>query len=206
METNTITAPTLQFGSIKVPPIAHKTNMIMARRSKKVVTNQKAQWSSGVGYGWVEDFIQCGLKPFLESYGYSIGYSDSKASEYCRAWAFSHVQAKKVSPSATVKCLKSFHGGGEAELDWFLFHISHDEWSQLCYEWRSSEFLDDSDAGFAQQSDLPFFAWNLLNLAYSRAHGKFMQAMSDEYPDEEDFGGFHATDDSGAFGGDRRTL
>jgi hypothetical protein len=200
-----VVAATLQFGSIKVPPIAHKTNMLVAKRSKRMGTDQKVQWNSGVGYSWIVDFIQYGLEPFLARHGYCIGYSHSKASEYCKAWAFSHVQAKSASPSATVKCLKSFHGGGEAELDWFLFHISHDEWAQLCHEWNSSEFLDDSDAGFAQQADLPFFAWNLLNLAASRTHGKFLQAMSDEYPDEDDFG-FHTLDDSGAFGGDRRTL
>ena len=205
MEKNNIPIPTLQFGSIQIPSVAYKTNRVITIRQKNAIASQKMVWESGVGRGWILDFIQYGLEPFLKNHGYHIGYSQSKTVAYCKAWAFSHVQAKQISPAATVRCMQCFHAGGEAELDWFLFHISHDDWIQLCYEWSSSEFLDNSDAGAAQQADLPFFAWNLLNLASSRAHGKFIQIMSDEYEDEE-FGMYQATDESSAFGGDRRTL
>jgi hypothetical protein len=204
MAKNNVSTPILQFGSIQVPAVAYKTNMLLKKRHAKHNAKQKSQWMTGVGWNWIIDFIQYGLEPFLNARGYHLGYSHSKAVDYCASWAFSHVRAKQIAPAATVRCMKTYHTGGDAELDWFLLQIPYEDWEQLCYEWNSSEFLDDSDAGMAQQADMPFFVWNLLTLATSPAHGKYLQMMSEEYPEDDD-GGYHAIDDAGAFGGDRRT-
>jgi hypothetical protein len=199
------TMPTLQFGSIQLPAVAGLPNAFVKGRNVAEKTRKKLDWSNGVGQGWIHDFIEYGLEPFLNTHGYHLGYSVTAAAAYCKSWAFAHVQAKQVSPSATVVCKQMYHTGGEAERDWFFYRISYDDWHQLCSEWYSSEFLDDSDAGEAQQTDLPYFVWNLVNLATSPSHYAYLQAMSDEYPDDEDFMQ-QVGDDMGAFGGDRRTL
>jgi hypothetical protein len=196
----------LQFGSVQLPKCATSVNTFIKNRHTSSVIQKKNDWLRGLGDTWISDFVTCGLIPFLQSHGYRIGYSHSKIVAYCMNWGFAHVQAKGISPSATVRCMQTYHAGGEAELDWYLFHISYDDWCELFNEWHTSQFLDDSDAGSAQQADFPFFVWNLLDLSASRMHTKFLQAMYDEYPDEEEFGFFQANDESSAFGGDRRTL
>jgi hypothetical protein len=197
--------PTLQFGPIQLPPVANLPNMYVTKRHIAVKNKQKKNWMDGVGQGWIDDFIEYGLEPFLNFHGYHLGYSTTTAASYCKAWAFAHVRAKQTSPSATVVCKQVYHTGGDAERDWFFHRISFDDWHQLCSEWSSSVFLDDSDAGEAQQSDLPYFVWNLVNLSTSPAHYAYLQAMSDENPDDDDFLQ-QVGEDSGLFGGDRRTL
>jgi hypothetical protein len=196
---------TLQFGSIQLPSVAKLANTFVTKRTMAGKKEQKQEWHSGVGQGWIQDFIEYGLEPFLNTHGYHLGYSITGATAYCKAWAFAHVQAKRTSPSASVVCQQTYHTGGEAERDWFLYRIPYDDWHQLCSEWYSSEFLDDSDAGEAQQVDLPYFVWNMITLATSPAHYAYLQAMSEEYPDDEDFMQ-QVGEEYGVFGGDRRTL
>lgn len=197
---------TLQFGSVQLPKCARSANTFITKRHNRSINQKRVDWIKGLGNNWISDFVTCGLIPFLESHGYRLGYSHSKIVAYCMNWGFAHIQAKQLSPSATVRCMQTYHAGGEAELDWYLFHISFEDWSQLFDEWHTSYFLDDSDAGSAQRTDFPCFVWNLIDLASSHMHTKFLQAMYEEYPDEDEFGFFQATDESSAFGGDRRTL
>jgi hypothetical protein len=197
--------PTLQFGTIQLPAVAGLANAFVKKHHLSKKRQDKQAWLNGVGHGWIDNFIEFGLEPFLNDHGYHLGYSITGAAAYCKAWAFAHVQAKQSSPSATVVCKQIYHTGGEAERDWFFYHIPYDDWHQFCSEWNSSEFLDDSDAGEAQQTDLPYFVWTLVNLATSPAHYAYLQAMSDEYPDDEEYAQ-QVGDDTGAFGGDRRTL
>jgi hypothetical protein len=196
----------LQFGSVHLPKCTTSANTFVTKRKKQELGQKKRDWLYGLGDNWIYGFVVCGLKPFLQSYGYRLGYSDSKTVSYCSAWAFAHVQAKQKSPSASVQCIQRYHAGGEAEFDWFLHTISYDDWHELIQEWNASEFLDTSDAGFAQQTDLPFFVWNLIDLSSSPMHNKFLQTMYEENPEDDEFGIYQVIDESSAYGGDRRTL
>jgi hypothetical protein len=200
------TPPTLQFGPLQLPKCARAANTFITNRAKRSLFEEKLTWKHGLEDSWISDFIEYGLEPFLNTHGYALGYSHSKNVSYCTAWGFAHVQAKKKDPAATVHCNQRYHRGGEAEFDWYCQTISSEEWDDLCNAWTAHSFLDTSDVGIAQRADLPFFVWNLISLGTSPAHTKFLEAMHDDSYDDDDNAYFQHVDDSGVFGGDRRTL
>ena len=205
---NTTTAlPTLQFGSVQLPKCAGAANRYITNRAKNERYQEKLKWKQCLEDGWISDFIEYGLEPFLSAHGYTLGYTHSKSVSYCTAWAFAHIEAKKKSPAAIVHCNQKYHTGGQAEFEWYCKTISPDSWDEICNLWAAYMFLDDSDAGVAQRADIPFFVWNLINLGTSSAHTKFLQELYDDSYEEDDIAySQQPVDDTGAFGGDRRTL
>ena len=104
--------------------------------------------------------------------------------------------------------MKCAHDGGEDELDWYTHSIPFDSWEALASKWAAPGFLDDSDAGYAQTIDIAQFAWQLIDLYSSRTHLRWKDMI--EYHDlDEDHGRVsyaQPAEDTGAYGGDRRTL
>ena len=49
-------------------------------------------WFSKLPENWIETFVEEGLLPFLNQYGYSVGFSKKEIINYCKSWAFGHVQ------------------------------------------------------------------------------------------------------------------
>ena len=180
---------------------------IVALKCKETRAMYK-EWYAGIPDGFFSLFVKHGLTSFLKRYGYEMNQSTPQLIQYCKEWAFSHVhiqRKKHISLQRTF--LKIFHNGGEEELDWFLFSIPPDDWDAFADQWKCPEFLDESDAGYAQRMDLTLFVWNIVDLVNGRQHAKWVQF--NETGDEDDIAYTQTAinpDEGAAFGGDRRTL
>jgi hypothetical protein len=180
----------------------------VAQLHRKEIVQMYREWRAGIPEGFFKRFIKVGIEPFLKGYGYQMNTSYSQIEQFCKEWAFAHVQIqRKGGESLQRTFLKAFHDGGEEEYDWFMFTIPSDDWMEFANGWSYSEFLDDSEAGYAQRMDLPLFVWRILDLAGSKRHHKWLEFNTDDDEDEIVFLQAVQTNDEGrAFGGDRRTL
>ena len=181
----------------------------ITQKKYKEVQNLYKEWRSGIPDGFFKRFIKEGIEPFLRGYGYTMNISYSQIEQFCKEWAFAHVQIQQKSGEDLHRTfLKIYHYGGEEEYDWFSFTIPSDDWSDFTSKWSYPEFLDDSDAGYAQRMDLPLFVWRIIDLESSKRHHKWL-----EFNNDNDDGDDHVIipsilnpDEGRAFGGDRRTL
>ena len=182
---------------------------ITVKRNHARYREEYLEWVSGIPDGYIARFIEEGLCPFLKKYGYAVSYSPKDLIQACKEWAFSHVQIRRKGPDLYDRFfMKCAHDGGEDELDWYTHSIPFDSWEALASKWAAPGFLDDSDAGYAQTIDIAQFAWQLIDLYSSRTHLRWKDMI--EYHDlDEDHGRVsyaQPAEDTGAYGGDRRTL
>lgn len=195
-------------GPIKLTAAARGPFKFLKGRVEKDKQMRWKTFNRGVSSAHVRKFIELGLKPFLDKFGYTLGFTIDDCVAYCKQWVFAHVECQSVyNPKHSIQFLRRAHNGSAEEFDWFLGIISPDDWFTLCDEWAASQFLDDSDAGEKQRIDIPWFVWNLLALENSKAHTRFIEFMysEEDYDDDGHYGG--AGDDGlGSYGGDRRTL
>ena len=163
------------------------------------------EWKNNLPVGWIEEFICDGLVPFLKKKGYTIGFEINDCIQYCYQWAYAYVEIyAQRSKGLNRYFLKSANTDNQEEKDWFNLQFDDEEWSSLADFWVASEFLDDSEAGYAQRLDLSEFAWQLVDLNQSKAHWKWLDTGDAEGGEDVDYLPLH--EESIAFGGDRRTL
>jgi hypothetical protein len=151
---------------------------IIRRRNEEYTALRKA-WKKELPQGWITRFLEEGLLPLLKIRGYIIGYSLLSASRYCSEWASSHMLVEHYkNENLVIIHKKNSNQGNQDEQDWFFHNIPSEDWISLCERWSTTQFLDDSDVGYAQQMDLPYFAWRLVSLSSSRAHQKYLEWSS----------------------------
>jgi hypothetical protein len=150
-----------------------------------------SSWFSELPEGHCSAFVEWGLRPMLKRYGYSLGETPKRIARWVEEWAFAHVVLQHSPPKPMLERVFSrcLHSGGEDEFDWFCQQIPSDAWHTLCTQWSAPEFLDSSDAGAQQCADLQHFAWKLIDLQISKAHTKYMNALTTmNQVDEELYG------------------
>jgi hypothetical protein len=182
---------------------------ISVARAKAYYHSEAMEWLHGLPDGHIERFVEEGLTPFLKKYGYKSCYDRKEQEKACKEWAFGHVRIQQKGPDLYDRFfIKCAHNGGEEEFDWYVHTIPLEEWETLAMKWSASEFLDDSDAGYAQVIDLAQFAWQLIHLDSSPNHIRWKAIFESSDYDDEYIVASHAqpTEDTGAYGGDRRTL
>ena len=182
---------------------------VTAARKKAQARESYGTWRNGLPDGHIERFLEEGLTPLLKKYGYHPFYPLQMFTKACKEWAFAHVviqqKGSDIYDRTFVKCA---HTGGEEEFDWFLHSIPYEKWEALCAKWAAPEFLDTSDAGYCQMIDITQFAWQVIHLESSSAHIRWKALIEQSDYDEYTHSSTHAqpTEDTGAYGGDRRTL
>jgi len=186
------------------------SNFIKGRVDAEKKEKQRI-WARGIPEAHILNFIKYGLEPFLDTFGYKLGYSYEYCAAYCKQWLYAHVYTQtSYKPNQTISFLRCAHSGSREEFEWYLGNITPDDWFTLCEEWPADQFLDESDAGHAQRSDIAWFVWNIISLSNSKAHRQFIEFMAseDEMDDETYYvSGFNGGDEGlGSYGGDRRTL
>jgi hypothetical protein len=163
-----------------------------------------SSWISEIPENYFKRFLEQGIGPFLDNFGYRLGLSSNQRISMLRAWAFAHVQTQQQPKyyGKYITLLKCAHDGGDEEYDWFLHTISQEEWNALSDHWYSTEFLDDSDPGVSQRLDLPRVIWHMIALEGSRAHQQWLDVVMDALEQEDG-----VQDDTNiAFTGNRRTF
>lgn len=197
-------------GPIKLCKAELGASKFLKGRAEAEKKQRRREWRRSIPEGHVHSFIENGLEPFLNGFGYSLGYSIKDCAAYCKDWAFAHAEIKReYKPKQTIQFLRCAHNGSREAFEWYLGIISPDDWDQLCEEWSTGGFLDQSDAGHAQRCDIAWFVWNLLCLENSKEQFRFVDFMSSEEDmDDEPYyvSGIHGEDGLGTYGGDRRTL
>jgi len=176
---------------IELPP-SFKFMKSLQKHKRRELRNA---WLNDLPEYWLEDFMNEGVLPFLKKFGYTLGFSEEMRVKYCRAWAYAYVH------SSDVECIQWAHEGGDEEYEWYRNTISEDTWNLFAKEWCAIEFLDDSDTGLKQLSDLSWFVWHCISLENSLCHIRWQQMIDDEEVQED----YLMNDDSYAYGGDRRT-
>lgn len=164
-------------------------------------------WQAGVSNEYLLHFIEKGLRPFCEAYGYKLLKEDHRVLKCIRAWAFAHVWvARNSSKTLYINYGWSENDGYEEAYEWYRSRIDTDEWMKLADLWQMTEFCDTSDVGIRQRDDLLECVWRLLDLNGSPEHSKFLASCPYDDSDEE-YGHIPQQEESAqAFGGDRRTL
>ncbi len=178
-------------------------------RAKVQLNQEYKNWVAGLPDCHVEAFVEQGLEPFLKRRGYHPGYVTQTITKACKEWAFAHVRIRRNGPDCYDRFfIKTANTGGEEEFDWYTLKIPFEEWEALAAEWWAPEFLDDSEAGYAQIIDLAQFAWQMIHLESSSSHLHW-KAKIEGYEQDDDYhpsSAPQATEDTSAYGGDRRTL
>jgi len=177
--------------NLVIPPASKFLAAIASRKNSEAYS----KWKDELPELWIESFIKYGVKPFLNKYGYSLGFSDSRCIQYCKRWAFAHLSRGIIDP------IDWAHEGGEEEYEWYQDTISILEWNEFARAWQASEFLDSSDAGYNQNINLSKFIWQCISLEGSSRHTEWLDSLEEEESAEQ----FWISDDSHAYGGDRRT-
>ncbi len=170
--------------------------------------NEFLVWHRGLPTGWLRDFAVKGLRPFLSSYGFDVVLAEKEFIRWVAEWAFTHVRiARHPQIKHPRTFIKSINDGDEHEFDWFCYTIPTEAWMNLADAWKTDEFLDDSDAGYAQRYDLMMLAWNIINMTSSKAYDDWLAITQDNgaVAQDEDYPTIAATSEDTAFGGDRRT-
>jgi hypothetical protein len=184
------------------------SSFLRAEQNKQL-DNLYWNWFYKFPEGWIEKFIEEGLVPFLEKHGYAVAYSKKEIVNYCKSWAFGHVQISlNKSKLLEVSFLKTKNFGGQDEYDWFTYRIPSDEWIEFVESWSELEFFDDTGAGESQKVDFPLFVWHILLLESSKAHQDYLYFMNIDGFEQEEETNYQPLyqDEQGAYGGDRRTL
>jgi hypothetical protein len=166
-------------------------------------------WHRGLPTGWLNDFAVQGLRPFLSTRGFDVPMSEKELVKWIAEWAFTHVW---ITNHPRVKYPRTFlkwlNNGDDQEFDWFCLKISTDDWMAFADQWKSDEFLDESDAGMKQRYDLMLLAWHLVSLTTSKAYDDYLAITQDTGVTgygEDDNQVLAPTSEDTAFGGDRRT-
>jgi hypothetical protein len=151
------------------------------------------RWINELPEQWIEMFITQGLKFFLKSYGYSLGFTLKEQIKYFKVWAFNIVD------NLDTDFIRWAHNGGHEEFEFYCDTISIDDWSAFMDIWQTTEFLDDSDAGLKQRNDIQLFVWHFISLENSPQYHKWLNDLIEE--DQED----QYIEEGHAYSGDRRT-
>lgn len=178
-------------------------------REKANLKAQYSTWRRGLVDGHIIRFVTEGLIPFCSRKGYTLMYGENEIIQGVYEWAFAHVRIESYKGVQLFRNFKKYYPAGDTdEFDWYCHQIPSLEWDTFASDWWDWEFLDDSEAGFAQRADLHIFVWNLVNLASSKAHKKYLQVEAwSEYADEEVMHQpIAVSSEDIAYGGDRRTL
>lgn len=162
-------------------------------------------WRAGVSDSWLHTFVESGLRPFLLFFGYKLNVNDSYVVKCLRQWAFGHVLVQRYpSLNLEVHFTQGIHPGDREAFEWYQTQIPLEHWETLCERWKSTEFLDSSEAGYTQRLDLHTCVWYLIDLYGSKSHKKYLDSLPYEDSDDEQHIVQHQ-DDGHAFTGDRRT-
>lgn len=184
-------------------------HIISVARAKARLQESYTCWKDGLPDHHIERFVEEGLRPLLKRNGYHVALIPQTLAKACKEWAFAHVRIQqKGSDMFDRFFMKCVHYGGEEEFDWYMYNLPFEKWDDLCQEWAAPEFLDDSDAGYAQMIDLAQFAWQTIHLDTSPSHIYWKKTI-EQADQDEDYTPILQTqpiEDSGAYGGDRRTL
>lgn len=172
-------------------------------RQKEYKHDMYLIWLYGLPDYYIEDFVENGLIPFLKDRGYKVGFSLKDCIRFCKEWAYTLYKLQiNYETTKEIHYQKCANNGGLEELEWYRHLISPDEWYDLCETWKVPYFLDTSDAGYSQRTELPFFAWHLIDLYHSKSHNKWLSFQEETYDSDNDHGHVEEV----AYGGDRRTL
>ena len=198
-----------------------KHNANMAMWPAQAFTNHKgvselqerySLWKRGLIDGHIARFVKDGLIPFCKTHGYSLQYGDKEIIQGVYEWAFTHVRIESQKGKVQLfRNFKKYYPAGDAmEFDWYCHQIPSLVWDEFASAWWDCQFMDDSEAGFAQRADLHIFVWHLVCLASSKAHKKYLQVMAWSEHADEDLASnmipLAVTSEDTAYGGDRRTL
>jgi hypothetical protein len=190
-------------GPIKLSPATLIPFHFLKKQNESQKNHRWNLWKRGIPDSHIYDFIQYGLTTFLDSYGYSIGMTIRDAVSYCKHWAFAHVEKESnYQPIQEINLLRCAHNGGQDEIDWYFHTIPSEDWFILYENWQTFQFLDNSDAGHAQRTDLPFFAWKLIHLNSSKAHIIYLDFMNsdEELYDDNNYNQFTHTNNEETYG------
>jgi hypothetical protein len=176
-------------------------------RQKEANRDKYLEWLYGLPDFYIEEFVEDGLLPFLKEHGYKVGFSPEDCIRFCKQWAYALYKIQNgCNTTQEISYQKCAHNGGFEEFDWYGHVISPDDWYDLCETWMVPYFLDMSDAGFSQRTELPTFAWHLVDLWQSKSHAKWLSFQEETYESDDDHGHGHGQNEDVAYGGDRRTL
>jgi hypothetical protein len=188
-------------------PLLVAQNLVSSRHKNNKYSEYNA-WLNNFDDTYFHDFINKGLRPFLERFGYKLSLQTSTVVKYLKEWLFSIVYIKNHSSfDLNRQFIYCFHNGGMEDFDYFMFKISPDDWDELLDAWQHTELFDDSDAGHDQRAEIHMFVWRIIDLYNSKSYIKYIQLQ-----DSDDEGGddniqtiHHTSDENTAYGGDRRT-
>ena len=182
---------------------------ISVARAKARLQEEYLCWKDGLPDQHIERFVEEGLRPLLKRHGYYSSLIPQNLAKACEEWAFAHVQIRRKGPDLYDRFfMKCVHYGGEEEFDWYTHRIPFETWDAFRKQWTAPEFLDDSDAGYAQTIDLAQFAWQTIHLDSSPSHIRWKAIIEQAEHDDEYTPALQTQpcEDAGAYGGDRRTL
>jgi hypothetical protein len=182
---------------------------LVSSKYKQAKKQEYLSWVNQFNPNFFYEFIENGLIPFVNKYGYSICLSSDTLVKYLQEWAFSLVYINHHKSFQIERdYVYCFHNGGMEDFDYFTFKISPDDWNEFLDVWSESEFFDDSEAGFDQRAEFYMFTWRVIDLYNSKTYKKYImqQEADDEYYDDNGiFLSHHTNEESMAYGGDRRT-
>lgn len=175
----------------------------LRKKAKDAQGERFRAWKYELPDGFLEDFYVNGLVPFLKRQGQIVGVAEKTGIQYLAEWAFAHVEVyQRASEKLQLSFCQTVNTGGPEESDWQNQQIETSDWFALAEKWHENEFLDDSEVGLQQRSDLSSFAWHLISLESSKSHWKWLDMLeSADYEDE----GAPTMEESVAQAGDRRT-
>lgn len=158
-----------------------------------------------VSRAYLADFVQNGIRPYFASIGYNLIQPLDQCVTMLESWAISHLWIQRHKGEyLELEFLKCFHAGGEEEYNWFCHAVDSNCLDELMNAWKTTEFLDDSDAGYAQRIDFLTCIWQLIDLDASKTHQYWLNYIVEDCSDEEQGFLVHHHEDH-AFAGDRRT-
>lgn len=176
-----------------ISPASRYLRALVARKKSEAFS----KWKNNLPEFFFESFIMYGIKPFLEKYGYKLGFSNERCIQYCKQWAFAYLSRE------TVELVDCAHDADLLSEEYELYQhtISVLEWAEFAKAWSASEFLDSSDAGLKQLDDLNRFVWHCISLESSPTHLEWLESLEEE----ENADQLWIAEENQAYGGDRRT-
>lgn len=165
----------------------------------------RMEWSRGLPDRWIEDCIEQGLAPFLAARGYAVRYTAHDCSRFLRQWAYAHVeQAHRWREKTYINSMVPSPGGHD-DFEYFCLKVDTADLTDFMDAWTSTEFFDESPAGYAQRMDFQQFVWQIVDLERSKTHRKWRETQYDEDQEENTYMHSLHEEGSSAYGGDRRT-
>lgn len=192
------------------PPVMRKKMSFPASkwatgRAKEARQEEYAAWRTGVTDEWLAHFVEDGLIPFCEKYGYRLFGSTSDLVQKIRQWGFAYAYCAH-RPSQKLYCNYKYENSKAGD-DYVYYHhkISAYDWQEFAEAWNAPEFLDESNAGLAQRVELSTCVWHLIDLDSSPAQRFWAENVYEADSDDEVTGFLNPMDDQQAYRGDRRT-